>query len=479
MTEAAVPAATLFGHLPDGLFRLLSGRARSLYAGLLVHLEARVFRDGVDASRADVTECIRLFLADADLEASSVADGDADAALAIARDAAARARIAHDRLVETGWLVERREGYRRRVDMDAPARLLLDALIEIQDGTLRSYGGEVLQVLSLLESARASPGERSEALRNAARSSKYFLNHLRGVGSAMRRAEEAVLAQPSFGGMIGAFFDDFVARHLIEDFSRLHTGSNPFRFRPRIMDMAAEMEGDPLLMAQLAEAYLREGRAPDGARAAAMVAADLAGVQDTFASLDGYLRVIRETTRRLEARVVNSLRFLDRIADGAAGRARDAFVALAATGHGIDEHVPLPVPAMPGALPQGGDILFQAQARRARAAAPALRRLPPDPAIMLYQEAMNAYRLKGTVTPRRMAEYLDAAMAGQERVRAEALPLQSLDDFFVFERLRSLPFIQGVEFSGLYEVRPLPGRFENPWIECPNFEIARSAAHVR
>jgi len=51
------------------------------------------------------------------------------------------------RLVGTGWLMEFRDRYRKIVDMNSNARLLLAALLDIQAGRLVSYGGEVLQVL--------------------------------------------------------------------------------------------------------------------------------------------------------------------------------------------------------------------------------------------------------------------------------------------------------------------------------------------
>ena len=117
-------------------------------------------------------------------------------------------------------------------------------------------------MLGSLESAIANPGDRSEALGNAARAAQAFLGHVRGLAGAMRKIEERILHEEDMRAAFRLYFEDFVERHLISDYRTLHTRFNPFRFRSAIVREAGRALRDPLLIRALAEAILREGRAP-------------------------------------------------------------------------------------------------------------------------------------------------------------------------------------------------------------------------
>jgi hypothetical protein len=58
-------------------------------------------------------------------------------------------------------------------------------------------------------------------------------------------------------------------------------------------------------------------------------------------------------------------------------------------------------------------------------------------------------------------------------VRAADLPLRSLDNFFVFERLRTLQQLDDGALSRRYEIVLMPTTFENEWISCPDFRVRR------
>jgi hypothetical protein len=468
--DAVLP---LFGSLHPEMFRVLSGRLRWFYADLLEFIASDVFSEGGMIPRSDMIEYMRQFVSRSNWRCEGGQDADQDADFLAAPDMATRAQFAYRRLVDTGWLVEHRDAYRRFVDLDSNARFVLDLLLDIKSGRLRSYGGEVLQVMALLESARADPVARSEAVRNAARSTRSFLNHLRSVGSAMRKAEQALVGQRDFTSFIRKVFSDFIAKHLIEDFKRLHTQANPFRFRTRILELASEMEVDELLISQLGQSYANEGRAADLEEGRDVVMSELSHIQRVFNELDGYLAVIDETQRRVEKRLSNTVRFMDRISESGADKIASVIALLADSGLPDGAETPLPRSASPGSLPLGDENLYQPVARRQKAPRTPVRRTEVDPAIAAYNAAMEAYWMRGAVTPRRIVDYLEAHLRGKRRVAAKDLRIASLDDFFVFERLRSLEYIDGGSLSKHYVVEATDERVDNEWVTCRGFVISR------
>lgn len=477
MDENRVPE-TMFGSLHADTFRLLTGKLRWFYAELLEYLNDSLFTDGGIVYRAQVIDTIRSYIDRQALNIGHDSEADGETDFLNANDTTAQAQIAYSRLIETGWFIEHRDRYRKLVDLDASARLLLDFLLDIKSGKLRSYGGEVLQVLTSLEAARGDPENRSEAVRNAAKSSRSFLNHLRSVGSAMRKAEEIVLGQRDLNSLFRRFFDDFVARHLIEDYKRLHTQANPFRFRVRILELSAEMEANDLLLRQLGDAYVREGRSHDADQAVDIIISELRQVQRVFQDLDAFLDVIEETSQRVERRIRNTVRYMDRIAETRTERVAEAFRALSEAPIASGDIVDVPARSLQGTIPLGGTHLFQAALRRQPIGPRVIRRPVQDPAYVAYEKALQEYRLRRVVTPRKVAEYLERVLGDQTEIRAIDLPVETLDDFFVFERLRTVEYLEGGVLASRYRVCLETGLCDNGWLICENFTISRQTGSV-
>jgi hypothetical protein len=468
--DPAIPD-TLFGHIPAGAFRLFCGSARAFYADLLRHLSDDLFSTGEIVSRADLAEAISAFAAARHFDQVSGPPGE-DAELCDAVDPRTRAAIALRRLVATGWIAERRDHYRRTADIEPGARLLLDAMLEIQSAGPRSYGGEVLGVLTQVEAARGDPENRSEGLRNAARLSAAFLNHLRAVGCSVRAAEEAVLCQTGLTRTFDAFFDGFVG-HLIGDYARLRTSSNPFRFRGRILDMVQATQFDDLLVDELGQAYVREGRADGMEAAREVVHADLARVETVFRSIDGHLELIERTAQRVETRIGNAVRFMDRVHGLGGGHLREAFAALASTGADDGNELDVSSPSSPLMLPLGGMHLHKVQARRSANAPRAVKRPVRDPEEEAWTRARAAYGLRAMPTADRFEAFLQVQMGQRREMAASEMQPTSLDDFFVFERLRWIERIGNGTLARRWQVRRVSGLANNDWLTCPDFVIAR------
>lgn len=466
----------LFGTLRPALFRVFTGRNGRFFEELLEFLDAEVLGfAGEPVARKTAIRAIGEFI---DRTARDVAFDEDEIGPAAypqdvdRREADPRRYIAFERLQKCGWFVEHRDRYRRIVDFDPDARLLFQALLEIKAGRLRSYGGEVLQVLTLVQAAAADPADKSEAIRNAARSARGFMNHLRSISGAMRKVEQVIVAETSVRGMFGRFFDEFVIRHLIADYKQLTTQNNPFRFRARLIREASAVLEDAALMQALAESYVREARARDVREAMHALEDELSLVIKVFRSVDEHLDLIAATNQRVEKRIRTTVKFLDRIAESRTGTFIAAIRALGGTPHGGEAELDVGHPLLAVELPVGPRHLYQAHAKRRPVEPTRAIRRPMDPGLVAYQFHKRSYAERARVTPERIAEYLERQLRHRSEMSAMEMSIDSLDDFFVFERLRDLPYRFAGRVDG-FELEHREGRVENEWISCPGFVVRR------
>jgi hypothetical protein len=456
----------LFDVLPPDLFKPLAAPSRRLYADLLLHLYHRTFQLSAEAPRrADVVREIDDFLTRREAGPGGLVEEDG---LEPAGDD--RPLAVYQRLVETGWLVEHRERYVRLVDLDPEASALVQVLAQIERGEARSYGGAVLGVLGALEGAAADPGERSENLRNALRGANEFMAHMRTVSISLRQAEERILKQPSVRDVFRHFFEDFVERHLIGDFKTLHTKDNPFRFRAAIVRQAYLMTANEELVARLGEAYAREGRAEGAAAGQDRVREELAQIIAVFDTADRHLGSIDATVARIERRIVNAARYMDRIDNPSQVRLVEAIKMLADDDR---DEIAVATGLLPRILPLGPVHVPAPRRERAPVAPTAIREVVIDPAAILYARAKEEYVRRTRVTAPVLASYVEKLLAEKTQVRARDIMLQTVEDFVAFQRLRELPSIFNGALAVRFELVLLPGRCSNDWISCQDFLIRR------
>ncbi|MCJ2137198.1 DUF5716 family protein [Methylobacterium sp. J-026] len=451
----------LFAQLPDELFKPLAAPSRGFNAALLLHLHRRVL--GAEPVRkAELLAEIGDF-------AAGWSDPEVSGDEPISAEPAERRTALYRRLLDTGWLIERRERYVPVVEFDPEARLLLEELSRLERGETRSYGGAVLEVLGGLESALSDPGNRSEALSNAARAAAAFLAHVRGLAAGMRKVEERILREPDRAKTFRLFFEDFVERHLISDYRTLHTRFNPFRFRASVVREAGRALRDALTVRALAEGLIREGRSPDLDAAQRAIRSDLTQILAVFEGLDNHLDAVDAVVARLERRIGAALHVMDRPDPSAVERA--AALLRAVGGSEIAPDVPAEVSLL---RPPIGHAHLQAP--RARKAAIDMEPLPDledDPVVDAFAAAKAAFRRRTTVTPEGMTAFVEARLGHAPALRGAEIAIMGVDDFIVFQRLREIDVLFDAKLGDLYAVSRLPGRVTNGWLDCPDFILER------
>lgn len=459
----------LFGSLSDEIFRPLAAQTRWFYADLLIHLHTVTFDLVAEVPRkGDVLAAVRSFLDDWERRFGAIEeDADADQA------APDKASTVFRRLVATGWLVERRERYIRYVDFDPDSRILVEDLDRIRRGERRSYGGAVLDVLTMLESAAALPDERSESIRNAAASARAFSSHLRMVGSAVRKLEDRILSEGRQHRIFKTYFEDFVEKFLISDYRTLRTRNNPFRFRISILREIERIETDVLLMRQLALAYVREDRGADVVDAEIAIRREFAEIRKVFDQVDEHLDAIEDVILRLERKIANTIRFSDMRREGSIDRLVAAFQAVSRLdSEAVGRYSPVAFPS----LPIGLQHTLAPRRPRDEIAQSSVAIAVVDQRMEAWKRAKQEYLQRTSVSEARIRAYLDGAMSGHDERRGSDLPIADIDDFIVFQRLREVPFMFGGRLAGTFSIEMLDGRVRNEWIECRDFRVRRVGA---
>lgn len=366
--------------------------------------------------------------------------------------------------------MEYRDRYRRVVDFDPAARLLLQTLLDIRDGRVRSYGGAVLNVLTLLESVVGNPVEKALNVREAALAARGFMNHLRTVAGTMRRVEDMIMARPTAAALVQSFVADFIEATVVQDYRNLHTRESPSRFRSKILEAGEALLEDDQALGAVADGWVRGGIARDPASASIAIASDLRDVMRVFAGIDDHLQDIETTTFRIERRMTNVVRFSDRMATVGTDRILGAVAALGAADLAADREIDV------SSLITGGEPPLTAQhmylpprARRAPDERLAEVR-PPDPALMRYLEAVDEFESRVAVSSDRLATFVEAALGDAAELRAVDLATHDLDGFLMLERLHEVGLHP---LSERYEFQESDDAIVDDWVERRDFTIRR------
>jgi hypothetical protein len=460
----------LFGSVPPDLFRVFSGPARRFYADLLTQLADDPFgHAGEIATRRRVFEAIAEFIE---------RRGRAEVVEALSDDGTrivpgqSYAAVYH-RLRDTGWLVEYRDRYRKVVDFDPAARLVLHTLLDIQNGRVRSYGGAVLNVLTLLQSVEADNVGRALNVREAALAARGFMNHLRTVASTMRRIENLIMDQPSAAMLVRSFVNDFIETLVVQDYRNLHARESPYRFRGDILEAAERLLDGEAALAGVARGSVLGGVAKDEASAREAIVSDLREIMRVFGALDESVADIETTTFRIERRMTNVVRFSDRMATVSTDRILRSVELLRAAGLADDDPVDVRVRLQLETLPISPSQFYALPRRRGRTTEREVEVELPDPALLRYLEAVDDFERRVAIGPDRLRAYLDGAFGFSESIRTTDLPVDDVDDFLFVERIHEAGL---GELADEFEVEPAGGTVGNDWVEAPALLVRRKVA---
>lgn len=471
---------SLFDHLPDRLFSPLAGPNRRIYASLLLDLYPLFFEEvhrDVFPSRESVRHELEARLTELAVVWQNEADEDP---LPAGMDADAAAR-AYYRLKQTGWFEEEVDGYHTRVTVPPPVGALWAVLMEVARPESVFYGGMVLSIYNNIKNAVDHPEEQALAFRQAARDARRFLQHLNTMIYGLKGILGELKQLDDHRKILGQFFDNFVDRFLVQDYKRLKTRNNPFRYRQQILHMIQELDFDRERKQKLVRGFQAQSGENDSERAWQAINGDIDRLRTIFGQVDSHLMRVDRYRARVEQRVADTVRYLDRSQPGMATRIAELLKTIAKC-PGLDDILAEELRVFPllDAIPISSLSLRDRKRRRVPPEPRVLRQRRPDPAMVALQQAIREYLRRRRFSPEGIASYLDAQMGNAKNMEGGKMQIETVEDFIAFAHLRYLEYLPGMQrLRKRYRVERQEGWIDNPWLRCSRFVVHRIDRDIR
>lgn len=465
----------IFGQLHSDIFRPLASANRHIYQDILVFLYDMFFdEDAPDVypTKESVQQEIEERLARmARLE--WVAEEDDDSAPVNTVSLAARILR---RLLLTGWLDEDRDGYDKPfLTMPPAVALLLRSLIEIQQDQKTHYGGTVLNILTLVESAIANPEERAINIHSAMLETKRFSMHLNAMFYGLRTIQQYIFASRAPQDILKTFFEDFVDKILVADWKTLKTRNNPFRFRTQIIRILSDLQHDHPRKHQIAKGYQEQFSYGDK-EAEHKLELHIDSMIKVFTSIDRILARIEAHRTKLEVRVTDTIRYMDTSNPGVI----DRIVALAGELALIDEQDAVAVKRI---IPKGLSAIAPMDGRSVHA--PRKQRVPLESQPLqshtvsiekaVERVAVRNFIMRRMVSPGKVMDYLERNMMDRHQMSAEDFVIETIEDYVAFTAIRRLHHLDphNSHRSRRFAVTRCDDYVETPWIKCRRFVVEK------
>lgn len=463
----------LFQHLPTTLFGPLASSARGPNARLLVALFRKFFSGELGDIRRK--EEVVAFIG---LELERGLDGDEafdEAELSRSgRDKGQRAAILYRRLLDSGWIVEHRQGYVTLVDVEASVSMLLETLVDIEDGEAVHFGGTIAAIESVIEKLGEAPRDKAPSLAESAQRARRFQQHLSAVIGSLRAYEKVILEKPDPGHILEKFFDEFVEKLLIADYRALKTKNNPFRYRDRILGFVGDYENDAAMIDALSAGYVDQGLAPTQELAFAKVRQHLLLVKTVFGRAEERLDDIDAFRMRLEKKITRTITYMSQVDATISTRVAGLIQRVANRFSDWESPVAVPSDLADPCRTWGPAALATPRSRRAAARSTLLLVKENDPALTAYDGLKRDYLTRLTVTEEKLSDYLERNLGARETLTGDAFEILDTQDAVLFQRVRVLDALGYADLNSRFRIVRLEGTLlDTEWTTCTDFRIER------
>ncbi|MGB0663134.1 MAG: Wadjet anti-phage system protein JetA family protein [Pontibacterium sp.] len=464
----------LFNKLPDDLFMPLAGQNRAVYQAVLQSL-ADVFFDEDLIDPFVPKDLVRSAIEDTVVRLGvrrwSLEGDEAEDEKELPRSSHDYANRIYRRLVKTGWLEEEQKVYRSYVLLSPSISFLLRSLVSIANLEKRSYGGAVLNVLSSLESAVADPRGRGITLAEAAQTAADFSAHLTDMMLGLRELKMSLSASNNPQEIVRNFFDRFVEQILVSDYKTLKTKNNPFRFRRLILSLLRDLQFDTVKLKQLAEHY-QEQYETDYHDAEGRVHQHINRIIRIFESVDQRLEKIDDFRYRLEKRVADTVRYMDKTTPGMSARLSRVISGLSQLD---DSQIPVADTLDEVAFISSASIRSPVR-RRVQAQPRVIKQQTIDPRVLELRQLFKEYKDRREVTPQKVEHYLEQQLLKADTLKATDFSIETIEDYICFSYVRHMHSM-GKKANAVvkkYDIVFKEGYVDvSGMVTCRDFEIQR------
>lgn len=465
----------LFERLPPDLFRPLAASNGRRYWILLCRLIDEMWGDGGRSPGEETPKPVVVRKIETLLAADDPWEDGLETPIAV------RANEIVRYLIESGWLSQRRRGVAEMVTVRPVIAQFYTVLCEFARHEPEFLGSKVRSIffnLRAVANGEASGDQYAEAAKQA----KQCMAHIANTGCRIQDLMDELMKRTSAREFVRGFFEEYVEKVFIADYSELRTKDHPLQHRSQILAMTLQFQHDEAQREALLAWYQEKKAGGDRVRAEFLFERDtrlLLRLKD----VDGQLQRLDEEIRDANQRAISFIEYKMR-----APKQLDKLLtrALRATERLDEGHVALP--AASGLRHAGPELLARPRTLARPAEATAVEKRPPTLQELAMEQLRKRMADSRLVDRVKLANYVVRQLDGRTAITSDELGIASINDLCCYQRLlliaahgacppsqrRSDPQLQmlkGVRIDFLPE-----GTTSNPFLEHPRFHIQREHA---
>lgn len=465
----------LFERLPLELFRPLAASNGRRYWILLCRLIDEMWGDGGRSPGEETPRSVVVRKIETLLAADDPWEEELETPLSI------RAHEIVRILTESGWLSQRRRGVAEMVTVRPVIAQFYTVLCEFARHEPEFLGSKVRSIyfnLRAVANGEASGDQYAEAAKQA----KQCMAHIANTGCRVQDLMDELMKRTSAREFVRGFFEEYVEKVFIADYSELRTKDHPLQHRSQILALVLQFQHDQAQREVLIAWYQEKKAGGERIRAEFLYERDtrlLMRLKDVDEQLQRLDEEIRDANQRAISFIEYKMRAPKHL-DKLLSRALQAVERLQ------EDHVALP--AASGFRHAGEDLLAKPRTVAKPVAATAVEKRPPTLQELAMEQLRKHMADNRLVDRVKLANYVVRHLGQRPAITSDELGIESINDLCCYQRLlliaahgacppsqrRSDPQLQmlkGVRIDFLPE-----GTTRNPYLEHPRFHIQRERA---
>lgn len=466
----------LFERLPLELFRPLAASNGRRYWILMCRLIDEMWGDGGRSPGEETPKSVVVRKIETLLAADDPWEDELETPIAI------RAHEITRILTESGWLSQRRRGVAEMLTVRPVIAQFYTVLCEFARHEPEFLGSRVRSIyfnLRAVANGEASGDQYTEAAKQA----KQCMAHIANTGCRVQDLMDELMKRTSAREFVRGFFEEYVEKVFIADYSELRTKDHPLQHRSQILSMTLQFQHDEARREALIAWYQEKKAGGDHIRAEFLYERDTRLLM-RLKDVDEQLQRLDEEIRDANQRAISFIEYKMR-----APKQLDKLLTRAsqATDRLDEGHVALP--AASGFRHAGPELLAKPRTVARPAIATAVEKRPPTLQELAMEQLRKRMADNRLVDRVKLANYVVRHLGDRTAVSSDELTIGSINDLCCYQRLlliaahgacppsqrRSDPQLQmlkGVRIDFLPE-----GTTRSPYLEHSRFNIQRE--HTR
>lgn len=412
----------LFNRLSPEIFRPLAASNGRRYWILLCRLIDEMWGDGGRSPGEEAPRTVVVRTIESLLAADDPWEEDLETPITI------RAHEIVRILTESGWLHQRRRGVAEMVTVRPLIAQFHVVLCEFARHEPEFLGSKVRSIyfnLRAVANGEASGDQYAEAAKQA----KQCMAHIASTGCRVQDLMDELMKHTSAREFVRGFFEEYVEKVFIADYSELRTRDHPLQHRSQIIAMTLQLQYDEARHEALIAWYQEKKSAGDRARAEFLYERDtrlLLRLKEVDEQLQRLDEEIRDANQRAIAFIEYKMR---------APKHLDKLIGRAARACNVVDDGHLALPAATGFRHAGELLLAKPRAAARVAVATAVDKRPPTLQELAMEQLRRNMADNRLVDRIKLANYVVRHLKQRDSITSDELTIASISDLCCYQRL--------------------------------------------